>query len=138
MPSTSMTAALQQVARLLREGTLTTLPDDRLLDRFLDQEDEDAFAALVARHGPMVLRACLDVLRDPSDAEDAFQAAFLTLVRRAGSIRGRDSLGGWLRRVARRCAFRVNADALRRRRRQQIAVPSPPPASGSPRRRPLG
>src|SRR5437588_12375729 len=108
MAGASMRAALQQVDRLFREGTLAALTDDGLLGRFLDQGDEDAFAALVARHGPMVLRACLEVLRDPADAEDAFQATFLTLVRRAGSIRGRDSLGGWLRRVARRCPFRVH------------------------------
>src|SRR3954465_3782321 len=53
MAGASMTAALQQVSRLFREGTLNTLPDDRLLDRFLDQGDEDAFAALIGRHGPM-------------------------------------------------------------------------------------
>ena len=132
MAGASMRAALQQVDRLFREGTLAALTDDRLLDRFLDQGDEDAFAALVARHGPMVLRACLDALRDPADAEDAFQATFLTFARRAGSIRGRDCLGGWLRRVARRCALRANADALRRRSREQIAVASMPTTIETP------
>ncbi|MEJ7639800.1 MAG: sigma factor [Singulisphaera sp.] len=127
-----MKDALQQVDRLFREGTLAALADDRLLDRILDQGDEDAFAALVARHGPMVLRSCLDALRDPADAEDAFQATFLTLARRAGSIRGRDCLGGWLRRVARRCARRANADAFRRRLREQIAVTSTPSAFDLP------
>ena len=56
MAGASMTAALQQVSQLFGEGTLSTLSDDRLLDRFLDHEDEDAFAVLVARHGPMVLK----------------------------------------------------------------------------------
>jgi len=132
MGDASMTAALQQVSRLFREGTLNALSDDRLLDRFLDDGDEDAFAALVARHGPTVLRACLDVLRDPGDAEDAFQATFLTLVRRAGSIRGRDRVGAWLRRVAHRSALRANADPLRRRARERIAASraaSPPGSS---------
>jgi len=122
MAGASMTAALQHVARLFREGTLNALSDDRLLDRFLNQRDEDAFAAIVARHGPMVLKACLAVLRDPIDAEDAFQATFLTLVRRARSIRGRDCVGGWLRRVAHRSALEANADRLRRRQSQLIAV----------------
>ncbi len=132
MAGTSMRDALRQVDRLFREGTLAGLTDDRLLDRFLDQGDEDAFAALVARHGPMVLRACLDALRDPAYAEDAFQATFLTLARRAGSIRGRDHLGGWLRRVARRCALGADADALRRRRRERLAGASTPSAFESP------
>jgi RNA polymerase sigma factor (sigma-70 family) len=72
------------------------------------------------------------VLRNPADAEDAFQATFVTLVHRAGSIRGRNCVGGWLRRVARRCAFRINAAALRRRRREQIAAASSPRTSGPP------
>jgi RNA polymerase sigma factor (sigma-70 family) len=132
MAGASMTAALRQVDRLFREGTLAALTDDEALGRYLDDGDEDAFAALVARHGPMVLTACLEVLRNTADAEDAFQATFVTLVHRAGSIRGRDCVGGWLRRVARRCAFRINAAALRRRRREQIAAASSPRTSGPP------
>jgi hypothetical protein len=59
MAGASMTAALRQVDRLFREGTLAALTDDEALGRYLDHGDEDAFAAPVARHGPMVLRACL-------------------------------------------------------------------------------
>jgi RNA polymerase sigma factor (sigma-70 family) len=132
MAGASMSAALRQVDRLFREGTLVALTDQELLGRFLDHGDEDAFTALVARHGSMVLRICLDVLRDPADAEDTFQATFLTLVRRAGSIRGRNCVGGWLHRVARRCALRANADARRRRRRERIAAASAPAISVSP------
>ena len=124
-----MTAALMQVDRLFREGTLAALTDDRLLDRFLNNGDPDAFAALVARHGSMVLRTCLDRLGDPADAEDAFQATFLVLVRRAGAIRGRECIGGWLRRVARRCARRASIDIHRRRRRERIAVDGTPSAT---------
>ena len=70
--------------------------------------------ALVARHGPMVLAVCRGVLRDPHDAEDAFQATFLILARKAGSLRVGDSLGGWLHRVAHRVAVEANAGARRR------------------------
>jgi RNA polymerase sigma factor (sigma-70 family) len=123
MAGESKAAVLQQVGRLFREGTLASLPDDRLLARYLDEGDEDAFAVLVARHGPLVLRVCLDRLAKPcsAEAEDVFQATFLALVRSGRSIRGRECLGGWLRRVAARAARRANAQARRRVRREGIA-----------------
>ena len=86
------------------------MADGPLLERFLSQRDEDAeagFAALVALHGPMVWDVCRAVLSDPHAAEDAFQATFLILVRKAGSIRRRDSVGPWLYGVARRVAVRA-------------------------------
>ena len=115
-----MTAArrsetLGQIQRLFDEGTLTGLPDSRLLERFLSRRDEAAFSALVARHGPMVLATCRAVLNDPSAADDAFQATFLLLFRKARSIQGRDALGGWLHRVAYRVALQAMGDASRRR-----------------------
>ncbi len=119
--STPMEAALRGVDRLFREGTDAGLPDDRLLDRFLSRSDDEAFATLVARHGPMVLRTARDVLRDPGIAEDAFQATFLTLASRAGSIRG-ESVGAWLHRVAHRAALRLNAREARRRREERGAA----------------
>ena len=79
----------------------------RLLERFLahrDEEAEAAFEELMTRHGPMVLRVCRGVLRDPHDAEDAFQAAFLVLAHQAGSIRRQNSLASWLFGVAQRVA----------------------------------
>ena len=76
------------------------MTDARLLESFVARRDEAAFAALVQRHGPMVLGTCRRVLRDPHDAEDAFQAAFLVLVRKADSIRRRELLGNWLYGVA--------------------------------------
>src|SRR5262245_31534047 len=71
---------------------LTTAPDAVLLDRFLQQHDESAFADLVGRHGPMVLRVCRRLLIDPRDAEDAFQATFLVLARKARSVSPRCGL----------------------------------------------
>ena len=76
---------------------------------------EAAFAALVARHGPMVLGVCRRALADPGDVEDAFQATFLVLVRRAGSVRAGDSLGRWLYGVARRVAAKARARSQRAR-----------------------
>ena len=88
-------------------------PDGELLARFLASRDEAAFAALVRRHGPMVLAVCRAILRDPSDADDAFQATFLVLVRRAAVIRDRAAIGGWLYTVAGRAARRLRATASR-------------------------
>ena len=93
------------------------MTDAQLLDRFLIGRDESAFAFLVARHGPMVLAVCRGVLRDRNDAEDAFQATFLVLFRKAGGLRAAGSLGSWLYRVAYRIAMRANAVAARRRER---------------------
>src|SRR5436309_14425715 len=84
--------------------------DAELLRRFADRRDEAAFAALVRRHGPMVLRVARGVLADPHAAEDVFQATFLALARRPGSIRKGDSIGCWLHGVARRLALKVRAD----------------------------
>ena len=108
--------ALRLVRRLFAEGSAAGLNDAQLLARFADDRDEGAFAALVDRHGPMVLSVCRSLVRDPADAEDAFQATFLVLARRAGGFRlRRDSIGGWLHRVAYRIAVRTAAEASRRR-----------------------
>src|SRR5262245_48478780 len=84
-------------------GTVTGLTDGQLLERFgahRAEEAEPAFAALVARHGPMVLGVCRGLLRNTHDAEDAFQATFLVLARKAGALRRPDLLGPWLHGVA--------------------------------------
>jgi RNA polymerase sigma factor (sigma-70 family) len=111
---------------LFAEGTVTGLSDAQLLARFLAERDGVAFEALVRRHGPMVLSVCRAILRDPNDAEDAFQATFLVLVRKAASIRGRNGLGGWLHRVAYRVAIQANAAAARRRLRERQAGQTSP------------
>ena len=85
--------------------------DEDLLDRFVRRRDEAAFEAMMARYGPMILGVCRNVLDDPHDAEDAFQATFLVLARKAGSIRDRAVLGAWLYGVAYRVASRAKLDA---------------------------
>ena len=107
-------AALRQINRLFADGVVAGLSDGQLLERFLAQGDAGAFEALVGRHGPMVLSVCRAILRDPHDAEDAFQATFLVLVKNGGAIRGRGALAGWLHRVAHRVANRANVAAARR------------------------
>jgi RNA polymerase sigma factor (sigma-70 family) len=109
--------ALGQIQRLFDEGTLTGMTDAQLLDRFLNRRDQGAFAGLVARHGSMVLAVCRGVLKNQADAEDAFQATFLVLFRKAGGLRSVGSIGSWLYRVAYRIALRANAVAARRRQR---------------------
>jgi RNA polymerase sigma factor (sigma-70 family) len=99
-------------------GVTGNLSDDQLLDRFLARSGEsasEAFEALVARHGPMVLDVCGSILRDPHNTTDAFQATFLVLASRAASIRRRDALASWLFGVARRVALRSRVDRARRR-----------------------
>ncbi len=122
MASMRRDAALRQIDRLFGEGTLAGLPDARLLERYVLHRDELAFEALVRRHGAMVLGVCRGVLADPNDADDAFQAAFLLLARKARSIWVEGSIGGWLHRVAWRIALQMNADASRRRDQERRAA----------------
>ena len=110
---------LQQLSALFSQGTLVGMSEDLLLDRFVKHRDEAAFGAIVARHGPMVLGVCRRVLEDPEDIEDAFQATFLVLVRKAGSLRNRDLLANWLYGVAHRVAIRARARTYRRRLRER-------------------
>jgi RNA polymerase sigma factor (sigma-70 family) len=101
------------------------LTDGQLLDRFVTRHDGEAFAALLRRHGPLVLGVCRRVLSDPHDAEDAFQATFLVLVRKAASIVKQQSLGSWLYGVACRIAVRAKHRAQQRRVYERQAVNRP-------------
>lgn len=111
------------------------LPDADLLERFVRLRDEAAFELLVWRHERMVLGVCRRQLRDEHEAEDAFQAAFLTLARKAASIGRREAVASWLYKVAYRCALRVR-EAVRRQRQSivrgvdpaDVAVVDSPPA----------
>jgi len=112
----NMSDASCLVQGLFTLGTTGQMTDGQLLDRFLarrDEEAEAAFEELMTRHGPMVLRVCRGVLRNPHDAEDAFQAAFLVQAHQAGSIRRRNSLASRLFGVAQRVAAHAKLRAAR-------------------------
>ena len=115
---------------LFSVGTAVGLADGELLARYTTSNDGLAFAAIVARHGPMVVATCRAVLQREHDVEDAFQATFLVLARKAGSVRAGDALGGWLHRVAYRLAVQANVELKRRRRRESdvspMDIPAPP------------
>jgi RNA polymerase sigma factor (sigma-70 family) len=105
---------LGHLSQIFNRGTFVGLNDQNLLERFVAECDESAFAALVSRHGPMVLGVCRRILREEHDVEDAFQATFLVLVRRARAIRDSSLLGHWIYGVAYRVAVRARANAVRR------------------------
>jgi RNA polymerase sigma factor (sigma-70 family) len=117
------------------------MTDAQLLAGFLSESDGGAFEQLVRRHGPMVLRICRDLIADPHDCEDAFQATFLVFVRRAGSIRDGNALGRWLYEVTHRVARRARAQASRRRLRErqvpEMTAASPPNDGDRDELRPL-
>ncbi len=115
----------QQLSTLFNVGVVRDLTDGQLLERYATGQGEAAelaFAALVERHGPMVLRVCRARLADPHDALDAFQATFLVLIEKARGLWVRDSLGPWLHQVAWRTATCALASATRRRRAERTAV----------------
>jgi RNA polymerase sigma factor (sigma-70 family) len=101
--------------------------DEQLLASFVDRKDEVAFESLVRRHGPMVFGACLRVTRNHHDAEDAFQATFLVLARKASSVQPRERLASWLHGVALRTALKARATAARRRGREKQVPEMPEP-----------
>jgi RNA polymerase sigma factor (sigma-70 family) len=106
------------------------LPDRTLLERYLtraDAEAQEAFQALVVRHGPMVLGICRHVLNEEHEAEDAFQATFLVLAQKGSTIRNRDVLAGWLHEVAHRIAIKARVSVVRRRTLERQAMAMAPP-----------
>src|SRR5579883_2189969 len=126
-----MSARTEPLLHYLRR--LTTRSKDKasdadLVKRFTSQGDESAFAELLARHGPMVLGLCRRILRDQHDAEDAFQATFLVLARKAGSLRRPERLASWLYTIARHLACTSHRGEARRRQREagcSVAAASP-------------
>lgn len=107
------------MARLFGEGSAAGMDEGELLRRFALGRDPMALEVLVARHGPMVLGVCRRILGDRHSSEDAFQATFLVLAQRAGSIRDPDRLGPWLHGVAQRVAVRARAGLARRNSRER-------------------
>jgi RNA polymerase sigma factor (sigma-70 family) len=114
------------IRRLIRPPSGDAVPDAELLRRFAEGRDQAAFELLVWRHGGMVLGVCRRVLRAGHAAEDAFQAAFPVLARKAGSVRAGASVAGWLHRVARRVALRAAKQRATRRQRETALVADPP------------
>jgi RNA polymerase sigma factor (sigma-70 family) len=130
MATAQLGTLLRDIHTLAAARRVARRTDRQLLDDFAAGHDEPAFAALVSRHGPMVLRVCRRVLGHEQDAEDAFQATFLVLARNAGSIRKRESLASWLHGVAHRTAMKAKRGAARRRKHEGgQAAQAPRPAS---------
>src|SRR5262245_44588923 len=111
--------ALRRIRGLLGASCAEGPTDGDLLRRYVHARDEAAFEALLRRHGPMVLGVCRRVLARGQDVDDAFQATFLVLVRKAPSIGDADRVGNWLYGVAYRVAIRARAQAARLRARQR-------------------
>src|SRR5262245_13944356 len=114
---------LRLIRQVVEDQAVRNVSDHDLLKRFSEQKDAAAFHAVVRRHGPMVFDVCLGVLRNEANAEDAFQATFLILARKAASIRKGASLGSWLHSVAYRTALQARAQETTRRKSEAHAPP---------------
>jgi len=114
--------AVQHIRDLVRPRVADDTADACLLQRFVEQREEAAFTALVERHGPMVLGVCRRILRDPHAAEDAFQATFLVLVRKAGGVGDPSRLANWLYGVALRVAMKARGEGARRAQREKAMI----------------
>jgi RNA polymerase sigma factor (sigma-70 family) len=119
MSSGRLSSVVQYLRQIAGTGDAGEQADCQLLERFVTKHDESAYEALMRRHAPMVLGTCSRILRNGHDAEDAFQATFLVLARKAKSIGQRRSVGGWLHRIACRTAARARGKVARRRARER-------------------
>jgi RNA polymerase sigma-70 factor (ECF subfamily) len=117
---------LRHIRKLIGAPEAGAGTDRQLLRRFAAYHDEAAFAALVQRHGPLVLGVCRRILGNEHDAEDALQATFLVLARKASALRWRESVAGWLYEVAARVAAKARASAARRQACERQARVMPP------------
>src|SRR5579863_1201249 len=109
---------VQHICNLVDPGRRSTATDGQLLTRWALERDSRAFAALVARHGPLVWRVGHGVLHRAEDAEDIFQATFLILARKATTLRKHSSIAGWLYQTAHRLALKARKASARRLRRE--------------------
>src|SRR6516165_5196008 len=117
MAKRQLAAAFQRLCGAALAGSHADLTDGELVEQFVVRRDEVAFEALLRRHGAMVWGVCRRVLREEADAEDAFQATFLVLVRKAAGIRPRGMVGNWLYGVAQNTARKAKAMNQKRRAR---------------------
>jgi RNA polymerase sigma factor (sigma-70 family) len=124
MARTQLENAFRHLRELLQESSLEPLSDAELLERFISKRDEAAFTLLVHRHGRLVWSVCRQILHHEQDAEDAYQASFLVLVRHASTIRRGQSVACWLYRVASRIARKLARDRLKRRECEAKTSPS--------------
>jgi RNA polymerase sigma factor (sigma-70 family) len=122
MATSSATTVLHFLRRLLTVRAADALSDADLVKRFTRDRDEETFTELLRRHGPMVLGVCRRVLGDSADAEDAFQATFLVLVRKAVGLGQPSSVANWLHGVAHRTALKARCEAAKRRQREGDAA----------------
>src|SRR6185437_8311589 len=129
MAATQLSNFLRSLRRRIGPPGGDALTDAELLDRWISQRDEAAFELLVRRHGPAVLGVCRRLLFRSQDIEDAFQATFLALIRKAGSIGKRQAVGSWLYKVAYHAALRVRAAASRHGLQEQPVLDPPAPSN---------
>src|SRR5436309_890352 len=118
MGAAGLEKVIEHIRKALPLAEGESLSDGHLLARFVATAEEASFAALVSRHGPMVLGVCRRVLGHEQDAEDAFQATFLVMARKAGSLRSQ-TLPAWLHEVANRTALEARTIQIRRRIRER-------------------
>src|SRR5690349_635628 len=122
MAKAQLGGVLRHLGELRMTHAVAEASDAELLGRFAERHEDAAFTGLLRRHGPMVWAVSRRVLPDVRDAEDVFQAAFLLLARKAGSIRKRESVGSWLHGVAHRMALKARARGARRQAYEKRAA----------------
>jgi RNA polymerase sigma-70 factor (ECF subfamily) len=132
MAANQLTDFLRRLSTAMYAHEAAGVPDARLLESFISRKDEAAFEALLRRHGPMVWGVCRRVLGHAQDAEDAFQATFLVLVRKAAAILPRAMVGHWLYGVAYRTALKARAAAGKRRSTERQVEVLPEPKAAPP------
>jgi RNA polymerase sigma factor (sigma-70 family) len=132
MAASRIDPVLKQLRKAVLRSDQARVTDGRLLENFITNRDPAAFEALVRRHGPMVLGVCRRVLRNSHDAEDAFQATFLVLARKAASVWPRQMVGNWLYGVGHRTALHARAANARRHARERQVVEMPEPETVPP------
>src|SRR5262245_50259274 len=132
MPAAQTSEIMRFLRGIMRPPQAEEATDGQLLGRFVERRDEAAFAAMVRSLGPLVWGVCRRLLRNRLDAEDAFQATFLVLARKAATVAPRDGVANWLHGVARRAALQARRSAGRRREVQVNDMPERPAPTSAP------